>query len=244
MEGSNHLKCKLSDVPHRKIGRKQEAIHVKSKKQVARTNVGRQAAYMARNRSALLKAGQEVLAEIGLGATVEELAEHAQVSATTIYKYFETKDQLFSAALRQMWEDWVVWSYNGSQPGTSLESFLFSSRKLFWVKQTHPTFAKVLHNTMTNSAFVMRAVESSGIAVFRDLADRGLVKSDDFEKRIILYGNCLAGLMISVHVEERISPQEAETAWGIALSIWGISESKAKKMISVPLTFPPVKKIL
>ena len=38
---------------------------------------GRQAAYTARNRAALIKAGQEVLAEIGPSATIEQLAAHA-----------------------------------------------------------------------------------------------------------------------------------------------------------------------
>ena len=56
---------------------------------------GRQAAYSARNRAALIKAGQEVLAEIGPQATIEQLADHAQVSPTTIYKYFENKENFF-----------------------------------------------------------------------------------------------------------------------------------------------------
>ena len=67
------------------------------KKKVAEPG-GRQAAYAARNRAALLKAGQEVLAEIGPSATIEQLAGHAQVSPTTIYKYFTNKDELFIQA--------------------------------------------------------------------------------------------------------------------------------------------------
>ena len=59
-----------------------------AKVQVDQASGGRQAAYSARNRAALIKVAQEVLAEIGPSATIEQLAMHAQVSPTTIYKYF------------------------------------------------------------------------------------------------------------------------------------------------------------
>ena len=52
----------------------------------------RQAAYMARNRAAIITAAQEVLADIGPQATVEQLADHAQISTTTFYKYFDSKE--------------------------------------------------------------------------------------------------------------------------------------------------------
>jgi hypothetical protein len=45
----------------------------------------------------------------------------------------------------------------------------------------------------------------------------------------------------SVYVSEDLSPAEAEVAFGIGLSVWGISETKAKKLISRPLKIPPVE---
>ena len=85
---------------------------------------GRQAAYSARNRAALIKAAQEVLAEIGPSATIEQLAAHAQVSPTTIYKYFASKELLFSEAISEMYQEWIIWAYNGAPPGGSLETTL------------------------------------------------------------------------------------------------------------------------
>jgi len=38
-----------------------------------------------------------------------------------------------------------------------------------------------------------------------------------------------------VHVTEALSPAEADVAMAIGLSVWGISEAKAKKLISRPL---------
>ena len=184
--------------------------------------------------------GQEVLAEIGPAATIEELSEYAQVSPTTIYKYFKNKELLFSEALSQMWLDWVVWSYNGVRPGQDLEAVITTARKLFWVKQTHPLFAKVLHNTLANPAFIIEAVKEGGAAVFKDLANRNLLENDQFEKRMILWGYALAGILTAVHVSEELSPSEAEVALAIALSIWGVNEVKAKKLMSKKLVFAPV----
>ena len=38
-----------------------------------------------------------------------------------------------------------------------------------------------------------------------------------------------------------VSPSEADVAFGIGLSVWGISEAKAKKLISRPLGFASVE---
>ena len=212
-----------------------------SKKPVKKAAGNRQAAYSARNRVALIKAGQEVLAEIGPGATIEQLAAHAQVSPTTIYKYFATKELLFSEAIGEIYQGWLIWAYNGAPLGGSLETTLDTGRKLFWVKQSHPLFAKILHNTLRDPSFVIAATKIGAEAVFRNYAELGILEKDDFDKRFILWTYCFAGIMTAVHLTEEISPTQAEESLGIALSIWGISEAKAKKLMSRPLVFAPVK---
>lgn len=203
---------------------------------------GRQAAYAARNRAALVKAGQEVLAEIGPSATIEQLAGHAQVSPTTIYKYFENKDELFIQALAEMWMSWLQWSSSERSPGTRLEMTLDTGRKLFWAKKTHPLFASMLHNSLVEMpSFLILSDKGEGKRVFSELAASGELKQDDFDQRYILWTNTYNGLLKSVLVYEELTPEEANIAFGIGLSVWGISDAKAKKIISRPLTFAPVK---
>jgi hypothetical protein len=88
---------------------------------------------------------------------------------------------------------------------------------------------------------VIASVKIGAEAVFRNYANQGFLEKEDFDKRFILWSYCYAGILTSVHLTEDISPTEAEKALGIALSIWGISETKAKKLISRPLVFAPVK---
>jgi hypothetical protein len=211
------------------------------KKQVAEPG-GRQAAYSARNRAALVKAGQEVLAEIGPSATIEQLASHAQVSPTTIYKYFENKDELFIQALAEMWKSWLQWASLEKATGSRLEMVLDSGRKIFWARKTHPLFADMLHNCLEQMPnFLILSDQGVGKKIFNEIAASGEIKQDDFDQRFVLWTNTYTGLLKSVFVYEELTAAEANIAFGIGLSVWGISDAKAKKIIARPLSFPPVK---
>ena len=209
-----------------------------TKKQAASVAGNRQAAYSARNRAALIKAAQEVLAEIGPTATIEQLAAHAQVSPTTIYKYFANKEVLFAEALSQLWEEWIQWSNETRNPGEPLEMVLDTGRKLFRIKQHDPILAAVLHNVLKDSQFAMEATQGEGKKAFAALAKMGAIKSEDFEDRYLLWRYLYSGILISLYVTEQVSVEEADISYGIGLTVWGISEAKAEKIISRPLSFP------
>lgn len=198
----------------------------------------RQAAYSARNRAALIRSAQEVLAEIGASATIEQIVSHAEVSPTTIYKYFSSKELLFTEAFSNLWEEWINWSNQTITPGEPLEMVLDTGRKLFRIKQHDPVLAAVLHNVLNDPQFAMSAIMDEGKKVFAELAKMGKIKNKDFENRFILWSNMYTGICISLYVTEEISAEDADIAYGIALLVWGISESKAKKLISRPLSFP------
>jgi len=213
-----------------------------AKKHVENESVSRQAAYSARNRARLVKDAQEVLAEIGPSATIEQIAAHAEVSPTTIYKYFEHKDNLFVEALSTAWVEFLIWANEQKAPGDRLERTLDSGRKLFWAQQTHPLFAQMLHNCLTTMPdFLKQADKGEGKRVFSELAASGEIKQEDFEQRFIMWSEIYSGLLKSVFVTEELTPSEAEVALGIGLSVWGISEAKAKKLISRPLIYTPVE---
>jgi len=209
-----------------------------TKKQAASITGNRQAAYSARNRAALIKHAQEVLAEVGPSATIEQLAAHAQVSPTTIYKYFANKEVLFAEAFSQMWEEWVLWSNQTRSPGEPFENVLDAGRKLFRIKQHDPMLAQVLHNVVKYPEFAMNAVQGEGAKAFRALAKLGAVKNEELESRLLIWLHIYTGICIALYGNESITPEEADVAFGIGLSVWGISEAKAKKFISRPLVFP------
>ena len=205
-----------------------------AKKQAVTGN--RQAAYSARNKARLIKDAQDVLAEIGPSATIEQIAAHAEVSPTTIYKYFENKDELFIQALGEMWHEWVSWAFAQTSTTDDLEAVIEVNRRLFRAKETHPNFALVLHNTVKEMPdFFIQADEQTAKRVLRELASAGQLTAENFEYRYQLWESAVLGLLASVHVTETLSPAEADIAIGIGMSVWGISEAKAKRLISRPL---------
>jgi AcrR family transcriptional regulator len=213
-----------------------------AKKQAVQAPGGRQAAYSARNRARLIKDAQIVLAEIGPSATIEQIAAHAEVSPTTIYKYFENKDQLFFEALGEVWIGFLIWANQLKAPGDRLERTLDSGRKVFYARKTHPLFAEMLHNCLVDMPELLSLADrGEGKQVFKEIAASGELKADDFEKRYLLWINIYSAILKSVFVTQELSPAEADVALGIGLSVWGISEAKAKKLISRPLEFAPVE---
>jgi len=58
------------------------------------------------------------------------------------------------------------------------------------------------------------------------------LKNDNFEERWVLWANTITGLTKAVLVDQSLSPEQADTALGIGLALWGISEAKAKKLVS------------
>jgi AcrR family transcriptional regulator len=212
------------------------------KKQAAQETGSRQAAYSARNRARLIKDAQEVLAEIGPSATIEQIAAHAEVSPTTVYKYFENKDQLFIEALGEAWVGFLVWSSQINTPGDRFEKTLDIGRRVFWARQTHPLFANMLHNCINEmSDFLLLSDKGEGKKAFRAIAASGEFKEEDFDERYVLWTSLYFGLLKSVFVTEELSPEEANVAFGIGLSVWGVSEARAKKIISRPLGLAAVK---
>jgi|UniRef100_UPI004049C70A AcrR family transcriptional regulator len=212
------------------------------KKQTVQQTGSRQAAYSARNRARLIKDAQIVLAEIGPSATIEQIAAHAEVSPTTIYKYFENKDQLFLEALGEAWIGFLIWANQLKVPGDRLERTLDSGRKVFYARKSHPLFAEMLHNCLTEMPdFLVQSDRGEGKNVFKEIAASGELKADEFEKRYVLWINIYTGILKSVFVTKELSPAEADVALGIGLSVWGISEAKAKKLISRPLEFAPIE---
>jgi AcrR family transcriptional regulator len=66
---------------------------------------GRVARRRRRNLEALLQAGQDVMSEKGIdAATMQEIANRADVGAGTVYNYFKSKDELAIAVLEQIME--------------------------------------------------------------------------------------------------------------------------------------------
>jgi AcrR family transcriptional regulator len=189
----------------------------------------------ARNRLALIKSAQEVLAEIGPDATVEQFVAYAKVSPTTIYNHFYNKEALFKEALAQAWREWIDWAHGGVPADESLEVAIDVCRRLFRVAKTHPEFSRLISKALINPAFIIDAVQEDALPAAKRFARLGQINKAEFEKRIRLFSYCVTGILSSVQTTNELSPSEADASLVIALGILGVSPGKAKSIISRPL---------
>ncbi|MEB3020535.1 TetR/AcrR family transcriptional regulator [[Mycobacterium] crassicus] len=83
----------------------------------------------ARNRARVLEVAYETFAAEGLSVPIDEIARRAGVGAGTIYRHFPTKEELFSAVIRDRMQHVVDDGYallEAGDPGTALFTFLRS----------------------------------------------------------------------------------------------------------------------
>lgn len=201
----------------------------------ARSTAKHQSAYIARNRSRMIRDAQEVLAEVGLEATMEQLASSIVVSPTTIYKYFGSKEALFSEAIVQIWQDWLAWSCEVATPCASFDSWVITSRKFLRVKQTHPFFGRILSNILRNPEFLRYTQRGPSEMAIRQLAKREEISNEDLEVKILLWAQAEAGIFSGVHATGVLTPLEADYALGLSLKLFNVSEDRIQRLLAAEL---------
>ena len=195
----------------------------------------RLSAATTRNRAALIRAAQQVLAEFGPDSTVEQFVAHAEVSPTTIYNHFGSKEAMFSQALAQIFREWLEWAHDGIPADESLEVMIDVCRKLFRVHQSHPLLGQILGKTLDTPSFVIEALIADSLPAIEGVARLGQVSTAEFEKRTRLFAYCIAGILHGVYTTQELSPNDADLSLEIALAIWGLSPDAARAVTSRPL---------
>jgi AcrR family transcriptional regulator len=189
-----------------------------------------------RNRLALIKSAQEVLADIGPEATVEQFVAHAGVSSTTIYNHFYNKETLFKEALAEAWREWIDWAHGGIPADENFETMIDVCRKLFRAAKTHPEFSRLISKSLAYPGFTIAAVQADGLPALKKVARLGGLNRSEFDKRTRLFSYCIAGILHGVHTTNELSPADADVSLGIALAIWNVSPENAKAIVSRPLS--------
>lgn len=200
-------------------------------------NTGRKAAYVARNRQALLRSTQEILAIKGGSVTIEEIAEHAEVAVSTIYKHFKDKDALISATILwgfKSWEEWALQQVADIED--PLEQLVKPMRLFVRVHQTHPHHARSMVNFFGLITKFAPQVQEN-LAVHIELLTK--IKLLKVEKPASAASNIFA-IMAFTLIEQTTNPKakiaDADLAIRSALSMLGISNEVATKLTESHLT--------
>jgi AcrR family transcriptional regulator len=201
-----------------------------AEKAVAPEN-GRKAAYVMRNREALLRSTQEVLAVKGHAVTIEDIAGHAQVAVSTIYKHFSDKDALISATMLWGFAEWMTKVQSlGDHLTDPLEKLVLPMRLFVRAKTTHPDHAKNMVNFLEITTRFLPVLESELSEHIQDLTKAKLLTCDDPDVAARNLHAVLLSTLVNQVTNQKAKVEDADASIRVALSMVGISEAKARKL--------------
>jgi AcrR family transcriptional regulator len=213
-------------------------------KQEAGPEKGRKAAYFARNRAALILATQDLLGDKGWNATIEEVAANAQVSVSTIYQHFDTKDDLFRSCFIEAWTAFETWALESSASiEDPLEQLVSPMRLMFRGATIHPTLAKMLVRNQAEITLLIPIFTKNLENAMRALVKAKVLDVDHADVRITNLKAVLMQTFVTQLENPKSNPNDSDFALSLALPMIGISDAKAKAITTGPLATDTTKRI-
>jgi AcrR family transcriptional regulator len=197
---------------------------------------GRKAAYFARNRAALILATQELLGKKGWVATIEEVASNAEVSVSTIYQHFDSKEELFRACVLEAWVTFETWAVEGAAGAKDpLEQLVVPMRLFFRATTSHPMFARMIEKNPNHIGPVLPDLAKNLVLEMHQLVKAKVIDVDHLDIRIANLKAVLLQIFLRQLNEKNSKPVEADLALALALPMIGISPAKATAITTTSL---------
>lgn len=194
------------------------------------TAPSRKAAYVARNRAALIVAAQEVFALSGPATTIDEIAHHAGVASSTVYKHFSTREELFDIAVNTAMESFENDIFSGiTEISDPLERLVLPMRKFLRIQESHPLYARLAQNNFAEITMRLQNPGSLRTNIL-ELAARGVISSDNIEARQRNLVACISAALGYQLLEPSSTPEDGDIALEVALSMLGVSEQVAHRL--------------
>jgi AcrR family transcriptional regulator len=197
---------------------------------------GRKSAYVARNRASIIDAALEVLAENGLHATMDQVAEASGMAMSTVYKHFKDKDELVATVMIEKFIEWEAWVTEKNASNTDpLEQLVFPMRMFVRMTQTHPSQAKVLVSHFGMIASITPMLQAQLINHVKSLTKTKILTLSDPTAAAKNVHAVLTFAVIDQITNAKASVSDADVAIRTALSMLGITDAKAKKLTEAKL---------
>ena len=211
-------------------------MFVPTRKKPTPANAGRKSAYVARNRAALLRATQQLLAEVGPDASIDQFAEAAEISVSTIYKHFENKEALIAAAYIDAFHDWELWADEQLKGiDDPLEDLVAPMRLFLRLKQSHPLYAAMAARNLADLPRYFHGTEEGLVEHIGELMKKKIIEIDSPAIRIRSISACIVAGLADQLLNPAATEKDADATVEVILSILGISPAKAKKLANRPL---------
>jgi AcrR family transcriptional regulator len=196
----------------------------------------------ARTRSALIGAARAILAEQGLpgDASIQQIAERADVGFGSFYNHFDTKTALFDAAVADALEEYGQLLDKAARTlDDPAEVFAASVRMTIRMVETHPELTQILR-----ASGLAQLHAETGLAprALRDI-ERGIARGRFQVEDPLIALSAVGGSLLGLLQLETLRPEVAGPAAGeqlaaLVLRMLGLPPAEAQEVARRPL--PPL----
>ncbi|HTX93976.1 MAG TPA: TetR/AcrR family transcriptional regulator [Mycobacterium sp.] len=190
-----------------------------------------------RTRAALIRAGQSFIAAGKTNVPVLEITQAADVGMGSFYNHFESKEDLFEAAVNEVLDELGAvldkLSDEGEDPA---ETFARSFRLVGRLFRRRPETCKVLLNTGLTLISAERGLAPRALRDIRVGARAGRFSVDDPVLALSVAGGALMGLAQLLHDQpERDDGEAADRVTRDVLVMFGLPSHEADEICGRPL---------
>lgn len=197
---------------------------------------GRKSAAVLRTRLAIVVAAQQVLADQGSLASIEDVAAKAEVSVSTLYKHFANKDDLVTAAFGYALKSWESWAAEKtSSESDPLSQVVFPIRLFVRAYKTHPVFARLVANNANEANLRLVALGESLLKNLKTLNAAGVTRVDNLPIRVELLLSVVVHILQKAVFDSKFTEKSADQAISIALQILGLDEAEAQRLVAADI---------
>jgi AcrR family transcriptional regulator len=190
-----------------------------------------------RTRAALVKAAQRLIAEGKVNVPVLEITRAADVGMGSFYNHFDSKEQLFEAAITDVLDaHGAMLDRLTESMDDPAETFAASFRLTGRLFRQRPQESDIL---LANGPLLLSSDRGLAPRALRDIkaaADAGRFKVDDPELALAMAGGALLGLgKLLRDNPDRDDARAADTVTENVLRLFGLSAEEAHEVCRRPL---------
>ncbi|MDH2236542.1 TetR/AcrR family transcriptional regulator [Pigmentiphaga sp. GD03639] len=183
------------------------------------------------NREALIEAGYQLIADKGIdAATMSEIAEMADVSAGTVYYYFDSKDELAMAVMERVMER-LAWRISVATKGFDdpASVYAFGVRSTIQIATTDQRWNWLLRRSEVIADAMFRVLGPHATRDLRLAAAAGRFHFEDAELVYRLTTDAIVGICRAI-CDNQLSSASIDEAVILLLGMAGMPRAEAKKI--------------
>ena len=191
----------------------------------------------ARTRGALIAAGRRLLAEGRTAVSVQEITTEAGVGFGSFYNHFESKDELFDAAVASTLDVWGEMRDSVVQGiDDPAEVFATSFRMLGRTQRLLPELVRVILNQGMSVLLTDRGLRPRALADLERGISSGRFAVPDAEMALMMVGGSLLGLIQLLAANPELDDAEVSDRYTHhVLLMLGIDADEADRLVNLPL---------